>query len=122
MDRATPNLPSRDFDATERFYGSLGFTRAWRDPDWLILERGTVTLEFFQHAELDPSASWFSACLRLDDVDAFHAVCREAGVPESTQGQPRVHAPVDRPWGRMGALIDEDGSLLRLIRNAPSDL
>jgi predicted lactoylglutathione lyase len=30
-DRATPNLPSRDFDATEAFYAPLGFERTWRD-------------------------------------------------------------------------------------------
>ena len=30
-DHATPNLPSRSFDATEKFYAALGFERSWRD-------------------------------------------------------------------------------------------
>jgi hypothetical protein len=27
LDRAVPNLPSRDFDTTEAFYGAFGFER-----------------------------------------------------------------------------------------------
>ena len=44
-DRATPNLPSRDFEATARFYAALGFTESWRDAGWMILRRGDLTLE-----------------------------------------------------------------------------
>ncbi|RPE77237.1 bleomycin resistance protein [Vulcaniibacterium tengchongense] len=117
-DRASPNLPSRDFDGTARFYGALGFVPAYRDEGWMILERGALVLEFFPHPELDPAASWFSCCLRLDDVDAFHAACRAAGVPEQAHGFPRLHAPRPQPWGgRMGALLDPDGTLLRFIQN-----
>jgi len=36
-DHATPNLPSRDFETTSRFYGALGFTETWRDAGWMIL-------------------------------------------------------------------------------------
>jgi hypothetical protein len=64
-DAATPNLPSRDFERTSRFYAALGFSEAWRDDGWMILKRGDVTLEFFPHPELDPLTSWFSCCLRL---------------------------------------------------------
>ena len=118
MDHATPNLPSRDFDQTEQFYGALGFGRSWRDEGWMILKRGTIALEFFLYTELDPASSWFSACLRLDDVDAFYELCRDAGIPESRTGWPRIHHPRLEPWGgRVGALIDADGTLIRLIGN-----
>lgn len=118
MDSATPNLPSRDFDVTERFYEALGFARSFRDEGWMILKRGTITLEFFRHADLDPATSWFSGCLRLDDLDGFFARCLAAGVPEKTRGWPRLHAPQAQGWGgRMGALIDPDCTLLRLIEN-----
>lgn len=117
-DHATPNLPSRDFDATEAFYAPLGFERTWRDDGWMILVRGGLTLEFFPHPDLDPLQSWFSCCLRLDDAEAFHAACLAAGVPEARTGQPRVHAPKREPWGgRVGALIDPDGTLLRFVQN-----
>ncbi len=46
-DHATPNLPSRDFETTARFYAALGFEESYRDEGWMILERGGLTLEFF---------------------------------------------------------------------------
>ena len=117
-DHATPNLPSRDFDATEEFYSALGFVRRWRDAGWMILERGSLKLEFFQHPEVDPLTSSFCCCLRMDDLDGLYSVCKDAGLPEGHKGYPRLHPPKTEAWGgRVGALIDLDGTLLRLIEN-----
>ncbi|MFM9978048.1 MAG: bleomycin resistance protein [Sphingomonadaceae bacterium] len=117
-DRATPNLPSRDFDATYAFFAALGFEESWRDAGWMILERGSLTLEFFAYPDLDPTVSAFGSCLRLDDLDAFYAVCKTSGIPEKVTGHPRLHPPKLEDWGgRVGALLDPDGSLLRLIQN-----
>ena len=117
-DTANPNLPARDFAATSAFYERLGFSEAFRDQGWMILTRGGVMLEFFPCPGLDPAESSFGCCLRLDDVDAFYSVCLDAGLPESTTGFPRLHAPRREESGlRMGALIDPEGSLLRLIEN-----
>lgn len=117
-DAATPNLPSRDFEKTSRFYAALGFSESWRDGGWMILKRGDLTLEFFPHPELNPLTSWFSCCLRLDDLDSFYATCLVAGLPEECKGQPRLHPPKVETWGgRIGALIDPDGTLVRLIEN-----
>lgn len=119
-DQATPNLPARDFEATSRFYQALGFVERWRDDGWMILARGDLVLEFFLHPDVDPLTSHFSCCLRVDDLDALYAVCKRAGHPEGTRGYPRLHPPKLEPWGgRVGALIDLDGTLLRLIQNAP---
>jgi catechol 2,3-dioxygenase-like lactoylglutathione lyase family enzyme len=117
-DKATPNLPSRDFERTSRFYAGLGFVEAWRDAGWMILRRGDLTLEFFFFPELDPAESAFGSCLRLDDLDAFYRVCVAARVPEATAGWPRLHPPRIESWGgRVAALVDPDCSLLRLIQN-----
>lgn len=84
----------------------------------MILRRGALTLEFFPHPDLDPLTSWFSCCLRLDDLDSFYAVCKAAGLSESCVGQPRLHPPSVEAWGgRVGALVDPDGTLIRLIQN-----
>lgn len=118
-DTATPNLPSRDFEATSAFYGSLGFSEAYRDDGWMILQRGEVVLEFFPFPDIDPGTSSFGCCLRLDDVDAFYRVCLDAGLPDTATGFPRVHPPRQDVSGlRIGALLDRDGTLLRLIGNA----
>jgi hypothetical protein len=117
-DTATPNLPSRDFATTSAFYGRLGFTEAYRDEGWMILTRDEVMLEFFPFPDLDPLKSSFGCCLRLDDVDAFYGVCLAAGLPESTKGFPRLHPPrLEESGLRIGALVDPEGTLMRLIGN-----
>ncbi|GAA2738886.1 bleomycin resistance protein [Pedococcus aerophilus] len=116
--RATPNLPARDLTATSAFYERLGFTQGYRDDGWMILERDDVVLEFFPFPDLDPSSSSFGCCLRLDDVQAFYDRCRDAGLPEITHGWPRLHPPRLEASGLViGALIDPDGTLLRLVQN-----
>lgn len=119
MNRSTPNLPSRDFESTARFYTMLGFVERWRDDGWMILERDGVMLEFFPDPAVDPSTSGFSCCLRLDDLDGFYSDCFAAGLPEVRTGAPRLHRPALESSGlRIGALVDPDGTLLRLIQNA----
>lgn len=118
VNRATPNLPSRDLAATSAFYTLLGFSEAYRDDGWLILDREGATLEFFPFTDLDPATSSFCCCLRLDDVDAFFRVCVTAGLPVTTRGWPRLHPPTLEESGlRIGALIDLDATLVRLISN-----
>jgi hypothetical protein len=120
-DHATPNLPARDFSATAQFYGGLGFEEAYRDDYWMILTRGTVMLEFFPDPHVDPETSNFSCCLRLEDAASFLDACRAAGLPETDHGRPRIH-PLHREASglRIGALVDLDGSLLRVIQNEPA--
>jgi hypothetical protein len=118
VNRATPNLPSRDLEATWAFYDRLGFAQEYQDTGWLILARDGVTLEFFPFTDLDPATSSFGCCLRLDDVDTFFRTCAEAGLPVTTHGWPRLQAPkMEKSGLRIGALVDLDGSLLRLIAN-----
>ncbi len=113
-DRATPNLPSRDLDATERFYGKLGFEVTFKDAGWMIMKRGPLELEFFPYPELDPYRSIASCCLRVADLDALHKAFETAGLPP--RGTPRLTDPVQRPWGmREFALVDPDGTLLRCL-------
>lgn len=118
MDHATPNLPSRDFAITSAFYRSLGFEEDWRDEGWMILKRGHLTIEFFPDPDLNPLTTASGCCVRLDELDEFYAACKATGLPESCLGQPRLHAPKVEDWGgRIGALVDPDGNLLRLIQN-----
>lgn len=117
-DLATPNLPSRDFDATSRFYGALGFVESWRDEGWMILRRGGLFLEFFPYPDLDPSKSAFSCCLRLDELERFYSACKSAGLLEKDAGLPRLRPPqLERSGLRIAYMVDLDGSLIRLIQN-----
>ena len=117
-DRATPNLPSRDLDVTAGFYAAIGFVTTYSDPGWLILQRGSVVLEFFHHPRVNPAKTSASASLRVDDLDGWYVACVAAGLPEARRGCPRVHPPAVEDSGlRIAYLIDPDGSLLRLIQN-----
>ncbi len=114
-DRITANLPAISFDETSKFYNALGFDEHYRDAGWMILTRKTLELEFFVHADLDPKSSWFSACVRVADVDALHADWTSAALP--AHDIPRLTAPKNEPWGlRMFALVDINGSLLRCMQ------
>lgn len=118
MDRATANLPSRDLDKTEAFYAAFGFRTRFKDDGWMIMERDELELEFFPHAELDPRTSCFSACLRVNDLDALHAAFSNADLPTDCRSIPRMDKPQVMPFGlRMFHVIDLDGSLLRCIDN-----
>jgi catechol 2,3-dioxygenase-like lactoylglutathione lyase family enzyme len=116
-DVATPNLPSRDFSLTSRFYEDLGFVETWRDAGWMIMKRGDLILEFFPYPDLDPSSSSFGSCFRMQDVSAFFDKVLSAGVPEKTTGWPRAHRPRPEDWGGfVGAVVDLDGTLIRLVQ------
>lgn len=117
-DRAVPNLPSRDFDATIAFYGRFGFEPVHREDDWLILRRGALELEFFPYAELVPEESSFMCSIRVDDLDELYRTVAEAGIVEASVGFPRRHPVRVQPWGqRAGFLVDLDGTQLHLIEN-----
>ncbi len=118
-DFATPNLPARDFDVTERFYRAVGFATDYRADGWMILSRGGLQLEFFPYRDLDPSTSSFGACLRMADLDRFVADCASASIPVTRTGWPRLHLPtIDVSGLRIGYLVDPDGSLLRLVEQS----
>jgi catechol 2,3-dioxygenase-like lactoylglutathione lyase family enzyme len=118
-DHATPNLPARDFEATQRFYSALGFVPTWRDQGWMILRRGGLTLEFFPFPDLDPAESSFGCCLRLDELQRFYDACKAAGLREAETGIPRLVPPrVEASGMRIAYMVDPDGSLIRLVQNA----
>jgi len=121
-DRITANLPARDLDAAAAFYAALGFAVSFKDRGWMILRRGTLELEFFPFPDLDPRQSSFSACVRVDDLDALYAEFLAAKLPDKSSSIPRLTPPKTEPFGiRFFALIDLDGSLLRCIDNRSTE-
>jgi len=121
-DLATPNLPSRNFDATETFYAQLGFEAGYKDAGWMILHRGPersrAVLEFFPYPDLDPYSSAFSACIRLDDLPAMIAQIEASDVPRRHKNMPRFQAPKKEASGlTIAYMVDIDGTLIRLIQN-----
>ena len=117
-DRITANLPSRDFAATAAFYAALGFAPTYRSDGWMILTRGPLEVEFFPSPDLDPFASNASACVRVDDLDGLLSTWESAGLPDNPRDIPRLTGIVKHPGvPRLFALVDLDGSLLRVLEN-----
>ena len=117
-DRVTANLPAADFAQTRAFYQGLGFGTDVISDNWMILSRGALMIEFYHHPEVDPLASWSSACIRVDDLDGLYAAFLTAGLPSDCAATPRLTPPVKLPEvPRMFALIDCNGSLLRCLEN-----
>jgi catechol 2,3-dioxygenase-like lactoylglutathione lyase family enzyme len=117
-DRITANLPSRDFSATAAFYARLGFAPSYRGAGWMILHSGPLEVEFFPFPDLDPFKSSFSACLRVDDIDSLRRDWGRLGLPEDPKAIPRITGIWKDPGvPRMFAVLDEDGSLLRVLEN-----
>ena len=113
-DVITANLPAIDFGETASFYERLGFLVDFRDEGWMILSRGPLEIEFFPHPGLEPADSWFSAAVRVADVDSLHGAWSRVDLPGN--GIPRLTAPQDEDWGfRMFTLVDPNGSLLRCM-------
>ena len=104
FDRAVPNLPARDFDATEAFCSRFGFERTLRDDEWMIVPRSGLQLEFFRHPTLDPAKSDVMCSLRVADVDALYEAIVRAGVSVGTTGAPRLHPVRMQPWGSASAI------------------
>jgi hypothetical protein len=117
-DRITANLPSRDMNATAAFYEALGFTTDFNDGGWMIIRRGALELEFFHMPDLNPKESWFSACIRVDDLDALYADFLKAGLTDDCRSMPRIGKIDTEPHGiRLFCIVDPEGSLLRCIDN-----
>ena len=97
MDRALPNLPSRDPATILDFYAGFGFVERYRDEAWMILSRGTLTLEFFHHPELEPKASHFQCTVRVADLDELWEAVHAAGPclqPRPAEAAPSAHRGV----------------------------
>lgn len=117
-DSVTANLPSADFDRTALFYENLGFAITYRDGGWMIITRGPLVLEFF-HGAINPKESWFSACIRVDDLDGLYAAFSNAGISTDPRAIPRIGPPkVERGIIRLFYMTDPDGSLIRCIDQA----
>lgn len=112
----TANLPASDLGRTEAFYQALGFETRFKSEHWMIMGFGGTQVEFFPHPDIEPRESWFSACLRSDDIEALHAQFARAGLPREDSAIPRLTGIYKLEYApRMFALVDEDGSLWRVL-------
>lgn len=113
-----PIFPSRDFTVTSAFYEQLGFRvcAIFEKEGYLIIQRDEVELHFFHAPTNDPSQSNHGAYVRVQDANTLSREFEILSLP--VEGIPRTRKAEDKPWGVCElAIIDPDGSLLRMGHN-----
>ena len=107
-------LPCNNLDASERFYGRLGFVRAeGRSSEELasyrILENGKGRLHLTEAADgwLVPGRNPFGLYFYMEDVDGLAAIFRNEIIGKN--------APENKAWGMYEfAVSDPDQTLVRI--------
>ena len=114
QDYISANLPAIHFDQTRQFYEFLGFLCEYESEQWMIIKKDNLILEFFHHPQLDPKASWFSACLRTQSMHGlFHdwQTLDWTKFPDAKLTEIESLDEID-----MFCVIDPNGSLIRCIQ------
>ncbi len=90
---AVPVLSALDIDESISFYrDKLGFSLAFRYPDYAGIQRGSVQLHFWLCA--DPRIPRMTSCrINLRGIDSFYEKARKQGVVHPNDPL------TDKPWG-----------------------
>lgn len=89
-------LAVHDLDESAAFFRDLGFAIVSRPPGWIFVEKDNCMIMLGDCQDAIPATelgdhSYF-AYLRVDDVDAYHAMVTSKGVKIA-------HRLADKPWG-----------------------
>lgn len=108
-------VPAKDYARSLAFYRELGFELAWDSGELAYLRAGSCAF-LLQRFYVEAHASNFMMHLLVEDVDAWWAHVRDAGLAE--RYGVRATPPEDRPWGiRDFTLDDPTGVLWRIGQN-----
>lgn len=105
-----PKLPMRDKAATQKYYEQLGFADVGAEDyeGYLILEKDSIEIHFFEFKALDPKENYGQVYIRTDNIDALYQSMLDKKVT--------IHpnAPLQtKPWGQKEfSLLDPDNNLL----------
>lgn len=106
-----PKLPMRDKSATRDFYiNRLGFHEFGNTdyPGYLMVEKDTVQIHFFEFRELDPKENYGQVYIRTGTIDALYQSLLDQHIPIHPNGRLE-----NKPWRqREFSLSDPDNNLL----------
>ncbi len=114
---ARPFLPTRDFEASKRFYETLGFKKVL-DDEVAIFSTGSGGF-ILQRLYSDAWAEMCMMQLMVDDLDAWWTHIEELDLPGKF-GVAAPRAPAVQPWGlRVAYVIDPSGVLWHIAQRRP---
>ncbi|MCB9871195.1 MAG: glyoxalase [Planctomycetes bacterium] len=113
-----PFLPTKDFDASKRFYEALGFALELDAQDVAILRLGSSSFLLQRHYQKDWAEN-FMMQLMVDDLDAWWQRICSLDLPAQF-GVANPKAPAVQPWGlRIAYLLDPTGVLWHIAERRP---
>ncbi len=104
-----PKLPMRDKNATRNYYiNQLGFQEIGDYEGYLMLQKKTIEIHFFEFKALDPKENYGQVYIRTQNIDGLY----QSLLDNKTKIHP--NGPLqNKPWGqREFALLDPDNNLL----------
>jgi hypothetical protein len=105
-----PKLPMRDKKVTLAYYTKLGFAQfGSEDYDgYLMIQRDSVQIHFFEFKELDPKQNYGQLYLRTDNIEQLYQSILSSNLNIHPNGSLQ-----EKPWGqREFSMLDPDNNLL----------
>jgi hypothetical protein len=104
-----PKLPMRNKQITKEYYlNQLGFELFGDFDDYLMIQKDTIQLHFFEFKNLNPNVNYSQVYIRTNDIDTLYQTFLENKVAIHPNGKLAT-----KPWGqREFSLLDPDNNLL----------
>lgn len=104
-----PKLPMRDKIITKNYYvDQLGFDECGDYGDYLILQKDSIEIHFFEFKALDPKENYGQVYVRTDEIDSLY----QSLVNKKVKIHPNAPLQI-KAWGQKEfSLLDPDNNLL----------
>ena len=104
-----PKLPMRNKQITKEYYlNQLGFQLFGDFDHYLMVQKDTIQLHFFEFKDLNPQENYGQVYIRTNDIDTLYHSYLENKVAIHPNGKLAT-----KPWGqREFSLLDPDNNLL----------
>lgn len=105
----SPKLPMRNKAATRHYYiNQLGFQEIGDFEGYLMVQRDTIEIHFFEFKELDPKENYGQVYIRTNDIDGLYKSMLEHKTKIHPNGKLQT-----KTWGQKEfSLLDPDNNLL----------
>ena len=111
-----PKLPMRNKAVTKDYYiNQLGFKQVGSVDydDYLMLEKDTIELHFFEFKDLNPKENYGQVYIRTDNIEHLYQDLLNRKIDIHPNGALQV-----KPWGQKEfSLLDPDNNLLTFGQN-----
>jgi len=99
----------RDKNVTKEFYlNKLGFKELGDYGDYLLIEKDSIEIHFFEFKALNPKENYGQVYIRTNDIDKLYQSFLDNDVPIHPNGSLQT-----KPWGQKEfSILDPDSNLL----------